>query len=327
MVRGAFVKLTVFERRERTPDVVSFILKHPNGDRLAGFSAGAHINVEVELGAEGIASRSYSLVNSSNDETVDHYHIAVLRQSDGRGGSAYMHDALVPGSLVEVSAPVNGFPLSDGARRYTLVAGGIGITPILSMARALAERGAAVDLHYFGRSADSMAFLDELRNLLGEQLRQYHEPDPAAARQRLADVIGAPEDGRQLYVCGPSGMIQSVIEIAEQASWNERDVRYELFSGQVIRSSNRSFTIHLVRSSQRVEVAADSNILDTLLANGVDVPFDCRTGVCGSCLTPVCGGQIDHRDTYLTEEDRIDGGLMCVCVSRSMNGTELELDI
>lgn len=321
------MELQVAEIIQRTADIRSFVLKHPQGAMLPGFSAGAHVNVGVRLADGSAAQRSYSLVNRPGSGTVDHYEIGVLRQAGGRGGSLHMHDAVVPGALIELSEPVNGFPLADDAPHHTLIAGGIGITPILCMARVLSERDAIVDLHYFGRSPESVAFRDELRALPGVALHEMHTADPAVARAALAQAIGSPDPQRHLYVCGPGGMIQSVIDIGVQAGWNEHHVHYELFGSQVVGRDNKAFTVRLVRTGQRIEVPADVTLLDALLAHGIDAPHDCRTGVCGSCLTPVGNGTIDHRDSFLTEDDRRQGGLMCVCVSRSANGAEIELDI
>ena len=321
------MQLKVAEIVQRTADIRSFVLKHPQGAPLPGFTAGAHVNVEVRLHDGSAAQRSYSLVNRSVGGAVGHYEIGVLRQAGGRGGSLHMHDAVVPGALIELSEPVNGFPLVDGAPHHTLIAGGIGVTPILCMARVLSERNAIVDLHYFGRSPESLAFRDELRALAGLALHEVHTSDPAVARAALAQAIGSFDPQRHLYVCGPGGMIQSVIDICAQTGWEEHHVHYELFSSQVVGRSNKVFSVHLLRTGQHIEVPADVTLLDALLAHGIDVPHDCRAGVCGSCLTPVGSGAVDHRDSFLTEDDRRQGGLMCVCVSRSADGGEIELDI
>lgn len=321
------MQLQIAEITRRTADIRSFVLKPPQGGMLPGFSAGAHVNVGVCLPDGSAAQRSYSLVNRPGAGAVDHYEIGVLRQAGGRGGSVHMHDAVAPGAHIDVSEPVNGFALADDAAQHTLIAGGIGITPILCMARVLSERGTSVDLHYFGRSPDGMAYLDELRALPGLALHEVHAADATAARAALAQVIGTPDPQRHLYVCGPGGMIQSVIDLGAQAGWDERQVHYELFGSQVVGRNNRPFEVHLLRAGKRIAVPADVSLLDALLAHGIDAPHDCRTGVCGTCLTPVGKGSIDHRDSFLTDDDRRQGGLMCVCVSRSADGGEIELDI
>ena len=239
----------------------------------------------------------------------------------------HMHDALSVGSLIEVSEPVNGFPLADMGSRHTLIAGGIGITPILCMARALIAAGKPIALHYFGRAAKDLAFMGDLEALPELEFHVHAGLTNAQARTKLDAAVGAHEDGRHVYVCGPGGMIQSVIEIADAAGWPESHVHYELFGSQVVGVENRAFTVHLVQRNQHIDVPADVTLLDALLAHGIDAPFDCKSGICGTCLTPVVGGQVDHRDSFLTEEDRLDGSLMCTCVSRAASGSTLSLDL
>lgn len=321
------MQLTVADVVAQTADIKSFVLRRPDGQQLPGFAAGAHVNVEVTLPDGKLARRSYSLVTPSQTSDCSLYEIAVLRQAQGRGGSLHMHDVLKIGSLVEVSEPVNGFPLADTGRRHTLIAGGIGITPILCMAQVLVASGELVTLHYFGRAADKLAYLELLRSLPGLDLHTHLGSDVSETRSILTAALGPPEDGHHVYVCGPGGMIQSLIELAAVAAWPESHVHYELFGGQVVGTNNRAFTVHLVQSGQNITVPADITLLDALLAHGVDAPFDCKSGICGTCLTSVNGGEIDHRDSFLTEEDRLDGSLICTCVSRAAAGSTLSLDL
>lgn len=253
----------------------------------------------------------------------------MLRKADGRGGSLHMHERVAVGSVIEVSEPVNGFPLAAHPRQPLLIAGGIGVTPILCMARELLATtalGELLELHYVGRSFEDMAFLDELRELPGLALQPFCAREATSVVERLRTVIDAVREDRHLYVCGPAGMIQSVVDITAACGWHRDRVHYELFGNQVIDRGNMPLIVRLARSRRHVEVPADVSVLDALLAHGVDAPHDCNAGVCGSCLTPVLAGNVDHRDSFLTEEDRREGGLMCICVSRAF-GAEIELDM
>lgn len=321
------MRLVVSDVVQRTRDVRSFVLRDPQGALLPAFSAGAHVNVEVRLADGSTQRRSYSLVNAPSER--GHYEIGVLRKADGRGGSLHMHERVAVGSIIDVSEPVNGFPLATHPRLPLLIAGGIGITPIFCMARELLASSAPtepLELHYFGRSLEDMAYLDELRVLPGLALQPFCAEDPSSAIERLSAVIGTARSDQHLYVCGPAGMIQSIVNITAAHSWHRDRVHYELFGSQVIDRGNTPLIVRLARGRRHIEVPADVSVLDALLAHGVDAPHDCRTGVCGSCLTPVLAGAVDHRDSFLTEDDKREGGLMCICVSRAFS-SELELDL
>jgi len=318
------MKLLVQSIVRRTTDVRSFVLVDPHGSDLPSFDAGAHIEVEVQLPDGNTSRRAYSLVNHPKERNC--YEIAVLRQPNGRGGSLWMHDSVAVGSLLDVKLPSNGFGLADDARHHTLIAGGIGITPLLCMARVLVSRGASVDLHYFGRSESALSFQDELLALHGLNFHQHISGEQAVVVDALRSVIGSPVSGAHIYVCGPAGMIQSVIDISDEVHWPVNQVHHEIFGGQPVGRGNKAFSVTIASTGRRFEVAASSTLLDVLLANKIDAPHDCKAGVCGSCLVPVVSGDIDHRDSFLSVEDKLEGGMMCICVSRVRTG-DLVLDI
>lgn len=304
-------------------DIRAFDLVMADGRAVPPFEAGAHLRVRVALPDGRPATRHYSLVNLPG--AGSHFEIAVLRQPGGRGGSVWMHDALQVGSLLEAEGPFNAFPLVRAAEHCVLVAGGIGITPLACMARVLSARGESATLHYFARSAQAMVYADALAALPGIGLHVWTGLDPAATVQALGQCVGQPRAGWHVYVCGPGPMLQATLDAASRQGWPAHQVHHERFAAEPARPGDAPFRVELRRSSQRFAVATGQTLLDALLAAGVDVASDCRAGVCGTCLVLVARGRIDHRDRYLTPEDRANGDLMCACVSRALGTLVLDL--
>ena len=317
------LQLVVADIIQQTADIKSFILKAKDAGALPAFEAGAHLNVGVTLADGSRATRSYSIANAQSER--DHYELGVLRQSDG---SRYMHEQLSIGMDVEISLPVNNFRLvNQPDAEHVLIAGGIGITPMLSMARTLAQQARRFELHYFGRSADSLAFRDAVKALQTEaKVSEYIGKDREQVILLLKVILKQPGPQRHVYICGPGGMIQTLIELAQEAGWPSNHVHYEQFSAAVIGLNNAAFTVELALSNRQIEVAADQTLLDALLEAGVEAFYDCRSGICGSCLVPVTSGEIDHRDSVLSDEDKSENSLICTCVSRA-RGAKLVLDI
>ncbi|MEO8806440.1 MAG: PDR/VanB family oxidoreductase [Burkholderiaceae bacterium] len=317
------MQLRVQAIRPLTADIRGFELVDPAGGELPAFTAGAHLKVRVLPAAAAVSTRSYSLVGSPHERS--RYEIGVLHQRGGLGGSAWMHEAVAVGDVLDINGPTNAFALVPEAQRSVLLAGGIGITPILCMARELVARGQAVALHYFGRSLEAMAYLDELRALPGLALHEWVGLDIEASVRTMQRCIGTAGTGDHLYVCGPGAMLESALGIAAQQRWPAAQVHFERFGAAPGGAGDEAFTVQLLQSKLRLEVGRQQTLLDALLAHGVDVAHDCRAGICGSCLVPVAGGRIQHRDTFLTDDDRAGGDLMCACVSRATG--ELTLDI
>lgn len=307
---------------QRTADIRSFVLVHPDGRPLPEFTAGAHLDVVVQLPAGAAERRSYSLVNLPDSR--DHYEIAVLHQRSGRGGSAWMHDSVKVGDQLEVQGPRNAFALAEDADHHVLIAGGIGITPILCMARVLSQRGASAELHYFGREASALAFREDCKNLRGVSLHEFCSANTESVAEKIRDLTRDPQPGKHVYVCGPSGMIQTCLEAAASHSWPASAVHFERF-GAASAVGDAAFSVELIMSGERFDVAAGQSLLDALLERGIDAPHDCRAGICGTCLVPVASGDVEHRDSFLSEQDRQDGGLMCACVSRARGPLRLGL--
>ncbi len=311
--------------RQLTPRVRAFTLAAPDGQPLPPFAAGAHIQVPVRLADGILATRSYSLTNLPlPHEATQAYEIAVLREDDGEGGSAYLHDMLQLGATFRVGLPYNGFPLADQADHHVLIAGGIGITPILAMAHALHVQGASFELHYAARSQAEAAFYKELHRAFPDRLTFY--PSTQGKRLAPAPLLVAQPDGTHAYVCGPVGLIDDVRAASTRAGWANERVHAELFVAEAHQPDDQPVTVELARSGQTVYVEAEETILEAAEASGVLAPFSCRTGTCRTCAVRVLVGQPDHRDHVLSDAEKAAGDVMTICVSRA-HTDHLTLDL
>jgi ferredoxin-NADP reductase len=308
--------------------IKSFTLEAADGALLPGYEPGAHLQIEIPASAGGVPQwRSYSLVNL--DPSVDPragvpaYRLGVRLEDEGRGGSRHMH-MLETGATLNARAPVNHFPLA-APPRVLLVAGGIGITPMASMAAELAAQQRDFELHFSGRTRDALPYVEELRTFAGERLMLHSDDDPAT-RFSIDALLDSAQVNQPIYVCGPAGMIDAVLASARRRGWHECDLHYELFTESAPQEGDTAFEVELKSSGKLVTVPSDKSLLDTLLENGTDVMYDCRSGYCGLCSVSVASGAIDHRDTYLSDADKAGGKVMQVCVSRCKNG-RLVLDL
>ena len=307
------LQVIVRSRRVEAEGICSFELVHPEGQALPAFSAGAHVDVHV---APGLV-RQYSLCN--DPATRDHYRIAVLREPQSRGGSAGMHEQVREGQLLTISAPRNHFELAPGAARSLLLAGGIGITPIWAMAQALHSRGEDFALHYCGRAAARMAFVPALHEAAFAGQVQLHADDgPQAQRLDAPALLAAPQAGTHLYVCGPAGFMNHVLDTARLHGWPEAQLHREFFAGTATaQESDGAFSVRLASTGQSYAIAKDKSVLEVLTAAGVDVPYSCESGICGSCLTRVLEGVPEHRDSFLTDSERAANDQFTPCCSRA----------
>jgi len=307
------MQVIVRSRRAEAEGICSFELVHPEGLALPAFTAGAHIDVHV---APGLV-RQYSLCN--HPATVDHYRIAVLREPASRGGSVGMHEQVQLGQALTISAPRNHFGLAPGARHSLLLAGGIGITPLWAMAQALHSAGESFDLHYCGRAAARMAFVHDMAQAPFAAQVQVHADDGPEAQRFDADaVLAHPEAGTHLYVCGPAGFMNHVLDTARRHGWPEAQLHREFFAGTASAlASDGSFGVRLDRSGQTFQIPAGKSVIEVLVAEGIDVPYSCESGVCGTCLTRVLEGVPEHRDTFLTEAERAANDQFTPCCSRA----------
>ncbi|WP_326537416.1 PDR/VanB family oxidoreductase [Pseudorhodoferax sp.] len=303
-------------------------LRAADGAALPGFTAGAHVRVQVTLPDGRSDWRHYSLVctTPATDTTAPqpHYTIAVRREDAGRGGSRWMH-GLQAGQRITIEPPKNDFPLGTHAAHAVLVAGGIGITPLASMAAARRAAGLPVRLVYAGRSRGLMAFLPELQDLLGDAL-QVHADEERGAPLDVAALLDACGADDQLYVCGPRVMLDAVLAAAAARGWPRERVHFELFTTPVAAAGDQPIELVLAQSGQQFTVPADQSILDCLIAHGCDPLFDCQRGECGVCSTAVIEGTPDHRDAVLSDAEKASGKVIQICVSRARSA-RLVLDL
>lgn len=323
------LQLHVAEARELNPLIRMFRLRAPDRGVLPGYSAGAHIRVQVEMADGGHDWRHYSLINLATEMNATdaplEYVIAVRKEADGRGGSRFMHDCVTQGELVTIELPKNDFPLHLGPGGTVLVAGGIGVTPLVSMAaRRRAER-LPVRMHYAGRTREQMALLPELESLLGGALHIHTDADHGGPLD-IGAVLDECLPGDCLYVCGPRVMLDAVLSQTRARGWEHDRVHFELFTTPVVEEVGHAFELELAQSGQQFTVPADQSILDCLIEHGCDPIFDCKRGECGVCVTAVIEGEIDHRDYALSSEEKASGKLMQICVSRC-RGSRLVLDL
>lgn len=318
--RSETLNLRVARMEWVATDILEVELRAPAGGELPAYEPGAHVDLHLPNGL----IRSYSI--KGDPEQRDRYVVGVGRDAASRGGSVYVHDKLRVGEIVPVSAPRNNFPLAEEAPLSVLIAGGIGVTPLVCMARRLSRLGRACIFHYAVRSADRAAFLDEL-GAMGIDLRLHVDAEAGGPLDMAAALAGHPE-GTHVYCCGPSGMMQAFEAGTE--GWPEDNVHVEYFTPKVVEAPADAvegpFTVECRKSGKMVEVAPDVSIADALRAAGVSVDTSCEDGICGTCETRVIEGTPDHRDSILTKKEREANRTMMVCVSRSKGG-RLVLDI
>jgi len=309
---------TVRAHRDLSPTVREFEIR-PEGGAWP-WTVGSHVNVQVPIDGRD-ETRSYSLVGLPGDPEV--YRIAVKLVDSSRGGSRHMW-SLETGAELLVGEPANHFELPLGAPQYLLVAGGIGITPLVGMAQTLAARGADVRMLYAARNAAEFALHDVLRASLGERLRTF--ADTSGQRIAFADEIEALHAEALLLTCGPLPMLDAVRTAWAQSGRPPANLRFETF-GNSGAAANEAFWVRLPRHEVELQVPADRTLLDVLNDAGIDTLFDCRRGECGLCAVDVLEthGRIDHRDVFFSADEKQDNRRLCACVSR-VSGGGLVLD-
>lgn len=307
--------LTVIDISEETPAIRALRLARPEGRPLPSWEPGAHLKVHMPFGGE----RCYSLVNDTADPRAGidpaSYRIGVRLDAAGQGGSAFMH-ALRRDDRVTVAGPDNDFPLEPESGEVVLLAGGIGVTPILSMAAALSAAGRSYRFIFAGRRRAEMAFLTEAQAIAGERLA-IHADDEAGGLFDVAGLVRRLVAGERLYVCGPRPMIDAAIAAAKTERWEAGRLRFELFSAAAPVPDDGAFEVMLKSSGARYQVPRDKSILEVLIEAGVDPLHDCKRGECGICQVAVLEGVPDHRDYVLSDAERAANKLMQICVSRS----------
>jgi phthalate 4,5-dioxygenase reductase subunit len=311
-------KLRIAQVDEIAREIYRFELVHPEGADLPEFTAGAHLSLRVPNGA----IRKYSLSNDPAER--NRYVIAVKREDPGTGGSLSLTSEAKAGDMVEVSEPRNDFALAPNVTNFLFIAGGIGITPMLSMMRHLKSSGEGrFKLYYLTRSPELTAFRDEIASEFKGQVVIHHDNGDLNQALDLWPVLEKPM-GRHLYCCGPRPLMEAVRDMS--GHWSSAAVHFEDFgaSKPAHKPQDKPFTVHLAKSGRTIEIPSDVSILDTLRAEGIRVSSSCESGTCGSCRTKLISGDVEHRDLVLTEREHTTD--IMICVSRARSG-ELVLDL
>jgi vanillate O-demethylase ferredoxin subunit len=313
-------QLMVQAIRWQAKGICSYELVDPEGHALEPFEAGAHIDMHLPGGIV----RSYSLAGDPKDQT--HWLIGVLRESASRGGSVALHDKVRVGDVIEVSPARNAFSMSRNATHSILIAGGIGITPLKSMAHELVANGASFELHYCARSPEHVAFANDLKALIPQDRLHFHfdggEPSKGLD---IATLLKHPSSGTHVYYCGPSGFMNACAEASSH--WANDTVHFEHFKAPESPTSDLpegSFEVHLAKSGEVIHVGPDQTIVRAIELTGRRVPTSCLSGLCGACKVTYLDGEVDHRDYILSDDEKTH--CLTVCVSRA-KGKSLTLDL
>jgi vanillate O-demethylase ferredoxin subunit len=309
-------------KKELIADGVMYLeLVEPSGGDLPEFTAGSHIEIQLPNGL----IRPYSLCGSSTERKA--YELGVLLETSGRGGSKSVHEEIVLGAKLRISHPKNHFPLAV-AKHSILFAGGIGITPILSMAEKLSDEGLSFAMHYCSRSRSRTAFVERIQAAPFSSKVQFHFDDGAEEQKlKAAEILKNTDPATHIYVCGPKGFMDHVIQTAKDLDWPDTQIHFEYFKSEIVKKDDDgSFEVEYRPSGLVVRVPADVTVAQALIEAGVEVPLSCEQGICGTCVMQVVDGNPDHRDVCLSDEDKNLKKMFTPCCSRSQSA-RLVLDL
>ncbi|WP_076536590.1 PDR/VanB family oxidoreductase [Shewanella sp. UCD-KL21] len=314
--------VVIKNKNQETTNITSFELAAVNGTSLPTFTTGSHIDVHI---ADNIV-RQYSLIN--HPQSAEFYKIAVLKDANSTGGSIAMHQDVNVGDVIKISAPRNLFPLNLESEKVVLFAGGIGITPIMSMAIELDSLGKDFELHYHTRSKSNTAFYQQLVNSsFASNVYFYFEDQPELDTNKVNDALANFSATRHLYTCGPGGYMDYIFSSAKAHGWDENNLHKEVFKAAAVdTSADQAFKLILTRSNLEIEVAADQTPLEAIEDAGIFIEVSCEMGVCGTCLTKVTDGIPDHRDEFLTATEKAKNDQFTPCCSRARTST-LSVDL
>ncbi|KZN15320.1 PDR/VanB family oxidoreductase [Marinomonas sp. TW1] len=306
-----------------TPNIASFELVREDGEKMPAFETGSHVDVHI---AEGLI-RQYSLINHPNSD--EFYKIAVLNDDQSRGGSVALHNHVQIGDKIRISEPRNLFPLNVKSEKVMLFAGGIGITPIMSMAIELNNLGVDFELHYHTRSKADTAFYEQLSHCsFASKVFFYCDNTKEESHDAVNKALSSFTDNTHLYTCGPVGYMDYIFDSARANSWKEENLHKEVFKAEpkASESGDQAFKLILSRSGLEIDVAADQTALEAIDAAGVTVDVSCEMGICGACLTKVTAGVPDHRDDFLSDDEKSKNDQFTPCCSRAISDS-LTLDL
>lgn len=316
--RSASNRVVVAKKFETAEGVMAFDLE-PVGAELPGFQAGAHIDVHLPNGLV----RQYSLINGPGDSAA--YCIGVKLEPESRGGSSCLHESVREGDVLAVSDPHNNFTLRRDALQTVLIAGGIGVTPLLSMAKTLARGGLEFALHYYAQSEAHVSFAADLE-ALGPSVVTHLGLTPEATQTSLSELLETVREHTHVYICGPGPMLDAARGLARGAGWPHDAIHFEYFKNTNEIEYSSDFEISLARSALTLRVGEGETILEVLRANGIEMASSCEQGACGTCMLTVLEGEPEHQDVYLSDSERAEGDKIMTCVSRAAS-ERLILDI
>lgn len=307
------MKVKVQSIVQTTPDIKIFELVAVDGSVLPPFQAGAHIDVHLPNNM----TRQYSLCHSSTGNGC--YRIAVLQEQASRGGSSFLHTQISELDELEIGEPRNLFEMASTQSEVVLLAGGIGITPLMSMAEHCQDNDIPFVLYYVVRDDTHIAFKDYLAHPKWKE--KIHILCGRPSDEKLAQIIGTPHEGKHLYTCGPDGFMATVLERAQRNGWASSHLHQEKFHAHLVddEQSHRPFSIKIASSGEVIEIPADRSITQVLEEKGYFIPVSCEEGVCGTCITNVLEGKVLHRDAFLTEDERAGNQIMTPCCSRAIS--------
>ena len=313
-----WLDVTVAKRSDVATDIIGLELSSTDGSTLPAYDAGAHVDVYVKSGL----IRQYSLTGDPAD--ISKYRLGILLDPKSRGGSTAIHTDFETGRQIKIGRPRNNFPMGTNVAHTILFAGGIGVTPMLNMAYALEASGASWEMHYCGRTADRLAFTEELKRF-GDKVQVHVDSGPDDQKMNINGVLATAAPDRHLYVCGPNGFMDFVVKSAENSNWAEDCVHLERFGAEV-NTDGAPFTVVARKSGKTFEVQPGETISQKLEEHGIHVQVSCQSGVCGTCLTRVAAGMPDHRDLVQTALEKASNAQITVCCSRSKT-KKLVLDV
>lgn len=319
MSKQGIIEAVVSEVIEETPEVKRFRLISTSGRPLKRFSGGAHITTYINQENGTTLERHYSL--TSQPDTTNYYEIAIHRNPQSKGGSVFWHDYVRKGEKLEISLPKNHFSLSFKAKHHVFFAAGIGITPFIAMATELKEQGKTFELHYAARSKSTCAFYDWLKESYPKETHFYFSEEE---NRMNPDLMKSYPIGTHVYFCGPEAMVREFADAALYYGYPEKSIHYELFSPPNFGPA-APFEVKLAKSNQVLQVGKGESLLEVLLQNGVEAPYSCKIGGCGSCELEVLEGEVDHRDVYLSDEEKKQKSVVLSCVSRGKGRLVLDL--
>lgn len=305
----SLIDVVVSDITQETPTIKSFHLAKPDGTSIGHYTPGAHIDV---VGPTSL-TRQYSLCGRPDGD--DAYLFAVKREENGRGGSNALHDLKV-GDRLKISAPRNLLKMHEEASHHVLVAGGIGITPMLSLARYMDVRDISFELHYFARSEEEAAFLPLLTERMGDKLFAHLGVSRSIQKECLESTVDKTPDGTHVYVCGPTPFMDEVRYIAGRR-FPEEVIHFENFQPAETDENHVNTDFEVELEGETYTIPADRSIVEVLNEAGCDIDTSCEEGICGTCIMEVLSGIPEHRDSVLTKTEREAGETMAICVSRT----------